>query len=478
MRVNYEPPKQRVATFDSKGHRIEIFPAQVRGFFRKNRTWVESVLLAIFFVFPWIQVKGSPAIFLDVAKREFHLFGSNLWATDAPLMLFILASFFCLLMAVTALWGRIWCGWACPQTVLIDLVYRRIEEWIEGDSRQRRMLQQDPWSLAKITKKVSKWLLYVLISIFLAHSFLAYFVSWRGWSQNYANGFQGSTSTLVMLILCTIVFLFDFGWFREQFCIVACPYGRWQSVWLDEKSMIIGYNSRRGEPRRGVAQPAMQAGDCVSCYRCVQVCPTGIDIRRGLQMECIACSACIDACDEVMVALGKSPGLIRYTSQAQDESSSERNKPFQLQWRARPIIYIAVVALLMSGFGAALYFRSPISATLHRTQGPPYLSAVLPSGETETVNSFQMAIRNQLSEPVLISIEVLNQPDMVLAGETLAQPFQPGEQKRLLILAKLKSAPGLKYIPGREIHFKVTIEGQSTHRTFSDTRGIRFLTPS
>jgi cytochrome c oxidase accessory protein FixG len=293
-----------------------------------------------------------------------------------------------------------------------------------------------------------------------------------------------------MLILLSLIFLFDFGWFREQFCIVACPYGRWQSVWLDEKSMVVGYDAYRGEPRRGQVGFGERAGDCVNCLRCIQVCPTGIDIRRGVQMECIACTACIDTCDEVMLALGKKPGLVRYTTQALLTSATRSSRSFSVVWRARPISYLGVVAALLAGFAYSQLYREPLWVAVHRPPGPPYLSSTLSDGSREIVNPLRVSIRNQLSKPVRLTIEIgstgatpLN--GLTLTGETSEQFFQPGEKKDLMVFAKLKSAPGetavLRIDAKLQLILDLPASSPSTLPTKESselmTRDFRFLTP-
>lgn len=316
----FELHPDRLATTDAQGRRIALYPADVRGFFRRKRTQVQAILVIIFLVLPWVRINGQQALLLDIAQRRFEIFGLSLRAHNAPLLFFVFAAGAFGLFFVTAVWGRVWCGWACPQTVFIDGVFRKIERWVEGSALERRKLDAAPLSLQKFLKKFGKWSLYIFATLILTHSFLAYFVGTGPLAEMIRKNPSENWGSFLFMVFSSAVILFDFAWFREQFCTIVCPYGRFQSVLMDRGSMIVAYDVDRGEPRATPQAKALSKahnsnlGDCVNCYRCVQVCPTGIDIRRGLQMECIACTACIDACDEVMTKVKKPTGLIRYDS--------------------------------------------------------------------------------------------------------------------------------------------------------------------
>ncbi len=303
-----------VTTIREDGSRRFLFPADVSGRFARARRAVALVLIAVYFLLPWIPVGGYPAVFLDVAHRRFHLFGLTLAAQDLWLLFFLISGLGFGLFFLTALLGRIWCGWACPQTVFLDQVYRRVERWIDGDAVQRRWLAAAPWSVSKLLRRAAKHAIYLVLAIAITHLFLAYYVSIPAVWGMMRDAPADNWGTFVFIAAATGIVYFDFAWFREQLCIVLCPYGRIQSALTDDHTLVIGYDWARGEPRGKPAAPG--AGDCVGCDRCVHVCPTGIDIRQGLQLECVGCSACVDACDEVMSRLGRRPGLIRYDSLA------------------------------------------------------------------------------------------------------------------------------------------------------------------
>lgn len=376
----------KLTSVDEHGDRINIIPAEVRGRYRRHRDWTQIVLLIIFLILPWTTFNGHQTILMDIPKREFALFGVLFKAHDAPMLFYIVGTLTLGLAFVTSIWGRVWCGWACPQTVFIDAVYRRIEKWVEGNYIQRRQLRDGPMSVTKIRKLSLKWFLFFAVSSVIAHSFVAYFVG----AKELLAMTQGSPAQNMtyfgLVLFFTGIILFDFGWFREQFCVIMCPYGRIQSVLLDQKSLAIVYDVKRGEPRKGTNPPDQPAGDCVACNRCVQVCPTGIDIRNGLQMECIACTACADACDEIMEKVKKPKGLIRYDTL--DGSKISLTKP-------RSILYILAIIGLISGLAYAVTTREPVHIAVLRGAGLPYSYVKNIDGKEALLNQFRLHIQNQ-----------------------------------------------------------------------------------
>ncbi len=402
-------------TADRQGRRIWVYPADSDGRFRARRTWVQAVLLLVLIALPWIRIGGHPALLFDIPNRRFFIFGLNFWAHDAPMLLFILAGAAVSLAFVTAVWGRVWCGWACPQTVFVDGLFRRIERFIEGDAVVRRRLDQGPWTSEKVMKKGIKWFLFTLISVALAHVFLAYFTGADHLARMALRPPSENPTSFAFMSFLALLVLFDFAWFREQFCAVVCPYGRFQSVLMNPKSMSIRYDSARGEPRRGA--DAAKQGDCVDCNRCVSVCPTGIDIRNGLQLECIACVACVDACDEVMTRIRKPKGLIRL----EGEKGAFRSGLPQF----------AIMIVLALGLGIQIARREPVEVSLIRAIGSPYQEAE----GGRVLNQYRVDLRSQVFEPQDVRIELPAQlgeegfelvtpsPALSLApGETLSRP--------------------------------------------------------
>ncbi|MEK2687613.1 cytochrome c oxidase accessory protein CcoG [Bdellovibrio sp. GT3] len=375
-----------LTSVDEYGDRIAIIPAEVKGFYKRHRTWVHSVLLVIFLILPWTTIRGIQTVLINIPDREFSFFGILFHAHDTPLLFFILGTIVLGLAFVTSVWGRVWCGWACPQTVFIEAVFRRIEKWTEGGYVERRKLRTEPWTFTKFRKTGSKWVLFVLVSSLIAHSFIAYFAGAKSLIRMMENPPSENWSYFLLVSIVTALVLFDFAWFREQFCVIMCPYGRFQSLLIDNKSLAVVYDTKRGEPRRGQVPAGGTQGDCVACNRCVNSCPTGIDIRNGLQMECIACTACVDACDEIMEKVGKPKGLIRYDTL--DFSKIKLT-------RARPLVYMAVLLMLISGLTYAITTRDAFHWTLLRGQGLPY--SYIQNEESKDIiqNQFKIHIQNQ-----------------------------------------------------------------------------------
>jgi cytochrome c oxidase accessory protein FixG len=391
-RVSARPTREAVTTIRTDGSRPFIHAADTRGRFTSVRRVAALALIAFYFSLPWVKINGYPAAFFDVAQRRFHLFGLTLAAQDLWLLFFVITGVGFSLFFVTALLGRIWCGWACPHTVFLDQVYRRIERLIDGDAIERRQLSAAPASLTKIGKRLTKHLLYVAVSAAITHLFLAYFVSIpEVWAMMRVAPAQ-HWEAFAFIAIATAALYFNFAWFREQMCIVLCPYGRMQSALIDSDSLVIGYDARRGEPR---GKAGIALGSCVDCSRCVQVCPTGIDIRQGLQMECVGCTACIDACDDVMSRLGRPRGLIRYDSQAAFAGRTTR-------WvRARTVLYFF---LLMVGIAVATWALStvkPATGGVTRMTGAPYIV-----DGTSIRNQFLVRIVNKRNSTTRFTVRV------------------------------------------------------------------------
>lgn len=464
-----EPVKDRLATTDEFGDRVYIYTAEVKGFFRKHRTWTQFVLIIFFLIMPWLKIKGEQAILLSLPERKFAFFGLVFWAHDAPLIFFLLASSAIGLALVTAVWGRVWCGWACPQTVFIDGVFRRIEYWIEGGHLQRRQLDQDPMSFNKFLKKFSKWTIFFLISTIIAHSFIAYFVGAETLLKMVSHPPAENWTDFLVVFSITAILLFDLGWFREQLCFIICPYGRFQSVLMDSSSMAVMYDEKRGEPRKGsfkkldTNSAAQKEGDCVNCKRCIMVCPTGIDIRRGIQMECINCTACIDACDEIMEKVKKPKGLIRYSSQ--DEMLG-RPKHF---WTFRTGLYVFLIFGALSILTYKIFNRESLHLVLLRVKAAPY--RILDGQETGFImNQFKAHIRNQTNYPMTIQFK-LEDEDLKENAKLIQQSdsitLQPGETQSPLLFIKFP-AQMTKGIGQKTIELKAVYQSGNESQTIEE----------
>lgn len=391
------PSLETVTTINEDGSRYFLHLSDVRGPFTRWRRLTALVLLVVYVALPWIRIGGYPAVFLDLANRRFHFFGFTLAAQDAWLLFFLITGLAFILFFVTSLFGRVWCGWTCPYTVFLEHLYRRIERWIDGDAAAQRKLEDAPWTLAKIYRRVFKHVIFILLSAALAHVFLSYFVSVpRLYEMMHRSPWENAKAFGTVAFLTASLY-FAFSWFREQFCIILCPYGRFQSVMTDEHTMVIGYDEKRGEPR-GKASDS-HAGHCIDCRRCVQVCPTGIDIRNGLQIECVGCAACIDACDEVMEKLQRPKGLVRYDSFMGLNGTPTR-------WlRPRTFIYTGFLLAGMAVFAWVSTEIKPLAANLVRMPGPPFYQ--MPGAVR---NHFQLRVINKLHEPAHFRLELLNAP--------------------------------------------------------------------
>ena len=365
--------RDSLGTVTEDGKRAWVFPKKPHGKFYKYRKWVSYALLAFLLLSPFLKVNGNQFLMFNVLERRFNIFGFPFWPQDFYLFVISMIIGVIFITFFTVAFGRVFCGWVCPQTIFMEMVFRRIEYWIEGDRGKQMRLAKQPWNAEKIRKKGLKLIIFLLISFIIANVFLAYLVGGDRLIQYITDGPLSHLSTLVSLLIFTAVFYFVFAWFREQVCIIACPYGRLQGVLLDTKSIVVAYDHKRGEAengrkkfRKGEDRTATGHGDCIDCFQCVNVCPTGIDIRNGTQLECINCTACIDECDHIMESVNLPKGLIRYTS----EENIEKKAPFKLTARMKG--YIAVLAILTGLLTGMLFLRNDVEATILRLPGQLY----------------------------------------------------------------------------------------------------------
>ena len=362
--LDKRPDLTSVTTINRDGSHYILHPADVRGFFTRYRRWFGLLLLLVYVILPWIQINGHPAVFLDLDARRFHLFGLTFLAQDLWLGFFAVSGLGFLLFYLTALFGRLWCGWTCPYTVFLEHIFRRIERWIDGDAPARRKLEQAPWDSGKIAKRILKHGLFLLCATVIAHIFLAYFVSLPKLYSFMRTSPLEHLQTFAIVAFVSLALYFAFAWFREQFCIILCPYGRIQSALSDDDTVTIGYDKVRGEPRGKAKDPS--TGDCVDCMRCVKVCPTGIDIRNGLQMECIGCAACVDACDEIMVKLDRPKGLVRYDSMNGLEGRATKFV------RPRTIVYTLLLGVFLAALSFSLTRVHDVDVAVARMRGSTF----------------------------------------------------------------------------------------------------------
>ncbi|HTV24110.1 MAG TPA: cytochrome c oxidase accessory protein CcoG, partial [Polyangiaceae bacterium] len=393
MTVAPAAPRRVLPTLNQDGSRRWIRPRPFDGRFVRARRKVGWGLIALFVTLPFVRVAGNPALLFDIPARQFHFFGATLRATDGVLLMLLLLAIFVAIFAITAWLGRAWCGWGCPQTVYLEFVFRPLERWIEGGRNAQLHLDRE----GPNARRFVRYAVFALLSVLLGNLFLSYFVGverLKHWMTE--SPFTHPTGSLVVLVTSLLVYA-DFGYFREQMCTVACPYARLQSVLLDPKSIVVGYDAGRGEPRgRGTSN-----GDCVDCGACVATCPTGIDIRDGLQLECIACAQCVDACDSVMTKFNRPRGLVRYDASHALHGVKGSLRPH----RSRLFVYSAVLVALVGGLVFFARGASRPEVTLLRGLGAPF---ELVGGSVR--NQVRLKIQNRSSAGAAYHIDVLGVP--------------------------------------------------------------------
>ncbi len=454
-----QPNLDTLTSVNADGSHHFLHPADVSGKYTLWRRVFGLALIAVYVLLPWIPVGGFPAVFLDLAQRRFHFFGLTFLSEDLWIGFFLLTGLGFSLFYVTALFGRLWCGWACPYTVFLEHVYRRIERLVDGDATKRRQLDAAPWTAHKIVKRTVKQGLYLLVSLLIAHVFVSYFVS-----LPRLYGYMRESPLNHLKVFGTMLFLtgslhFCFAWFREQFCIILCPYGRIQSALTDDDTVNIGYDARRGEPRGKKSDPG--AGDCVACNRCVQVCPTGIDIRNGLQLECIGCAACIDACDTVMTKLDRPKGLIRYDSPNGLAGGKRR------YLRPRIVLYTGLMALGVAVLGLSLLGLSPAKAELIRMTGNPYYL-----DDSGVRNQYRLQLVNKRNEPAEFRLVLEGLPEgSAVTGLDETIVLQAGEETVKTLLVQVPKA-------AYRGEFSIHLKGLVTPGNTKLADAIEFLGPS
>jgi cytochrome c oxidase accessory protein FixG len=365
--------RDSIGTINEEGKRSWVYPKKPSGKFYKYRSYVSYFLLFFLLSAPFIKIKGNQFLLFNVLERKFNIFGFPFWPQDFHLLVISMIVGVVFVILFTVVFGRIFCGWICPQTIFLEMVFRKIEYWIDGDRGKQIRLSKQPWNAEKIKKRVLKWVLFFIISFSIANVFLAYLIGGDVVISYITGNPFDNIRTLISLTIFTSVFYFIFAWFREQVCIIACPYGRLQGVLLDNKTINIAYDYKRGEGENGRAKfrknedrTSVGKGDCIDCKQCVVVCPTGIDIRNGTQLECVNCTACIDECDDMMENVGLPKGLIRYAS----EDNIAKKKPFEFSARIKG--YSAVLFILVGILIGMLFLRNDVEANILRLPGELY----------------------------------------------------------------------------------------------------------
>jgi len=456
--------RDSVATISKEGKRNYINPKKPKGRLYNLRTWFSIFYLLVFFSLPFIKVNDEPLLMLNVLERKFIIFGMIFWPQDFFIFGIGMITFIVFVILFTVVFGRIFCGWACPQTIFMEMVFRKIEYWIDGDSTQQKQLRKMRWNGEKIRKRTLKFVIFFLMSFIIANFFLAYLISMDQLINDISNP-AAHIGTLVSLLGFTTVFFFVYWWFREQACIVVCPYGRLQGVLLDKNSIVVAYDYKRGEPRgklqkednfkvkddhdckcvdckgdggckdvvqklEAVKPPVPLHGDCIDCFACVKVCPTGIDIRNGTQLECVNCTACIDSCDAIMTSIHKPTGLIRYAS----ENSIKDG--IQLKFTRRIKAYTTVLSLLLVLLVFLLISRTDLDARLMRTAGMTYTT--MPDGRISNLYNLKLANKTHKDIPVHLKLE--NIPGEITLVNSVNPVIKKEDYTTLQFFVKLNRA--------------------------------------
>lgn len=359
--------RDKLSTIDAKGKRAWLYPQKPKGKLYNARTLVSIFYLVVFFSLPFIKIHGHPLFLANVLERRFILFGQIFWPQDFFIFGLGMVVFIVFIALFTVVFGRIFCGWVCPQTIFMEMVFRKIEYFIEGDAPEQKILDRAPWNTDKILKKGAKWISFWAVSFIIANTFLAYVIGIDELRKIVSEPFSKHIGGFLSLATFTTVFFFIYLWMREQICLVVCPYGRMQGVLLDKDTIVVAYDHERGEQRgKFKKNEARDIGDCIDCAQCVKVCPTGIDIRNGTQLECINCTACIDACDKMMLAVGLPTGLVRYAS----ENNITKKQPMRFTWRMKA--YSVVMLILLGVLTWLLASRTDVGISILRTPGQLY----------------------------------------------------------------------------------------------------------
>ena len=405
--------RDKVSTIDEEGKRIWIYPKKSKGPYTRAREVLAFLLLLFFFGAPFVKINDQPLLLFDILNRKFSIFGLVFWPQDFHLFVLATLSLIVFIVLFTVILGRLWCGWACPQTIFMEMIFRRIEYWIEGDARKQIALNKSPWTIQKFFKKSLKHTIFYTISFMIGNTFLAYIIGIEKLSKIITDPPSEHLVGLSTMILFSSVFYGVFAFFREQVCTMVCPYGRLQGVLLDPNSIVVAYDFERGDPKGKFArnQKRDDLGDCVDCKQCVEVCPTGIDIRNGTQLECINCTACIDACNSVMKKLKWPAGLIRYTSY------NGILDGIKLRFSPRIIGYSAILLVLIFVTNFLLFSRSPVETTILRTPGLMYQKT--DSGNIANLYNIKIVNKTQESQTIQLKLKSPNGKIKMVGGEMI-----------------------------------------------------------
>ncbi|HEX5218728.1 MAG TPA: cytochrome c oxidase accessory protein CcoG [Verrucomicrobiae bacterium] len=428
--------RDHLTTADKQGRRQWIYAKKPQGNWTRRRTWVSWLLIGIMFAGPFIRINGNPLLLINVVERRFSILGQLFWPQDMVIFAVAMLIFITGIIIFTAAFGRLWCGWTCPQTVMMEMVFRKLEYLIEGDVVEQKKLAAAPWTASKLAKKLSKQIVFFGLSFVIGNTLLAYIIGTEELYRIITDNPRDHISGLTFMMLFTLVFYAIFALFREQACTFICPYGRLQSTMLDENSMVVAYDYKRGEKRGRLKhnQPlvhrlAQGMGDCIDCHQCVNVCPTGIDIRNGVQMECLHCTACIDACDAVMDKVSSPRGLIRYASL----NSIEKGERFRFTPRMR--LYAVVLAGLIGLFLVLVFTRPAVEAIFLRAPGALFVETA--GNRIENLYTLKLVNKTMRDLPVELKLEGVEGNLEIMGEKNLVVPA--GKLTETSVLIELSS---------------------------------------
>lgn len=403
--------RDSIATINEEGKRAWIFPKKPSGKYYDLRTYFTWFYLLVFFTIPFIKYNQEPLFLFNVAQKKFILFGAIFWAQDFFIFGLGMLIFIVFIALFTVVFGRLFCGWACPQTIFMEMIFRKIEYLIDGDINYQKALKKAPWNADKIKKRVLKFIVFYVVSFIISNTLLSYIIGVDQVFEIVSNPRQ-HIGSFTGIILFTTVFFFIYWWFREQVCIIVCPYGRMQGVLLDKNSVVVAYDYVRGEERHKFKKNEVRTGgDCIDCNMCVKVCPTGIDIRNGTQLECVSCTACIDACDHMMESVGLPKGLIRY-----DSENGIKNK-VKLTFTTRMKAYTAVLLVLIGIETALLTTRSDYDATILRAKG--MLFQEQPNNQLSNLFTIKLVNKTRKQLPVELKVENFKHYKIQMIGKDI-----------------------------------------------------------
>lgn len=431
--------RDHISTVDEKGKRIWVYPKKPKGPWYTKRTILSWLLLAFLFGGPFIRIKGEPLLLLNILERKFIILGNVFWPQDFHLFVFAMITGIVFIILFTVVFGRLFCGWVCPQTIFMEMVFRKIEYAIEGDFKQQQKLNKAPWNGEKIRKKVLKHAIFAFISVLIANTFLGYIIGTDELYKIVTEPLGDHLGGFIAMIVFSGLFYGVFAWMREQVCTTVCPYGRLQGVLLDRNSLVVAYDYSRGEGRGKFRKNENRAeagkGDCIDCGACVHVCPTGIDIRNGTQLECVNCTACMDACDFMMESVNLKKGLIGYKS----EASIADKKPFKMTTRV--VAYTVVLTILLGVITTLLLSRSDVETTILRTPGMLYQEK--DDGRISNLYNYKVINKTNNDFPVEFKLENI-EGEIQMVGQNLTVHKQDVLEGALFIIVDPSTLSGLK----------------------------------